>query len=76
MARINTDKGEKITVVIRCANGAAFLKIPSQASLQMSFQKPRHPGKPGEPRVFSGSQFLAISSSRARREKQGRSRSE
>jgi len=60
MARINTDKGEKITVVIRCANGAAFLKIPSQASLQMSFQKPRHPGKPGEPRVFSGSQFLAI----------------
>ena len=38
--------------VIRCANGAAFLQIPSQASLQMSFQKPRHPGKPGVPRFF------------------------
>ena len=49
---------------------------PVQASLQMSFQKPRHLGKPGVPRVFSGSQFLAISSSRARREKQGCSRSE
>jgi hypothetical protein len=49
---------------------------PVQSSFQMSFQKPRHLGKPGVPRVFSGRQFLAISSSRARREKHGRSRSE
>jgi len=52
------------------------LQIPSQASSQMSFKKTRHPGKPGVPRSFSGCQFLAIFSSRARREKQGRSRSE
>jgi hypothetical protein len=53
--------GSKKHGVIRCANGAAFLQIPSQASLQMSFQKTRHPGKPGVPGAFSGCQFLANS---------------
>jgi len=48
----------------------------SRASSQMSLKKTRHPGKPGVPRSFSECQFLAISSSRARRKKQDRSRSE
>ena len=52
---------QKNTGVIRCANGAGFLQILSQASLQMSFQKPRHPSKPDLPRAFSECQFLAIS---------------
>jgi hypothetical protein len=44
----------------------------------MSFQKPRHPGKPGMPRAFSEYQFLAIPNisrkaqkSRAAREARG-----
>jgi hypothetical protein len=63
MARINTDgEAEKSRGGgIRCANGAAFLQIPSQANLQMSFQKLRHPAKPGVPRAFSEREFLAFS---------------
>jgi hypothetical protein len=72
MARINTDNAEKSRGVFAARMERLFLQIPSQASLQVSFQKNRHPDKPGVPRSFSGCQFLAISSSRARSEKQDR----
>jgi hypothetical protein len=60
MARINTDNAEKSRGVFAARMERLFLQIPSQASLQLSFQKPRHPGKPGMPRAFSGCQFLAL----------------
>jgi len=60
MARINTDNAEKSRGVFAARMERLFLQIPSQASLQVSFQKPRHPGKPGMPCAFSGCQFLAL----------------
>ena len=43
--------------LIRCANGAAFLQIPSQASLQMSFQKLRLPACRALSRAFLNANF-------------------
>jgi hypothetical protein len=61
---------QKKTGLIRFANGAAFLQIPSQASLQMSFQKPHYPGKPGVHRFFLDAnswQFLILRKARKAR---------
>jgi len=57
-----------------CANGAAFLQIPSQASLQMSFQNPAIPASRAYPVFFleaNSWQFLHLAQgakSRAARE--------
>jgi hypothetical protein len=76
MARINTDNAEKSRGVFAARMERLFLQIPSQASLQVSFQKTAILASRACPVLFLDANSWHFSSSRAWREKQGRSRSE